>query len=275
VMLRPSGTVRTNRCMPARTGRALWAAAMAFPLMIITPPLTAGHAFGSFSVSVFSQITVAEREVRVRWVLDMAELPAGAIVKLMDTDADGVLTPTEEAAYLDIWISSVLEALELQVDAEDLFFKVVSRDLSFPIGEGGSPALRLVMDMSTQLPLIETTIVHQATYRDTNYIEYIGWREVAVGADEGVRLIDSSVPVEGRTQELTIYPPDLGMGVPTSEAHFTFSIATPDASSGADSPSADASFKLWPTGVLAILVVLLLGLLAVILDRSAPTTRRR
>jgi hypothetical protein len=264
-----------SRRIPGRIGRVLCAAAMAFPLMLTMPQLTAGHAFGSFSVSVFSQITVAEREVRVRWVLDMAELPTEAIVKLMDTDADGVVTPIEEDAYLDIWISSVLAALELQVDGEDLLFEVLNRDLSFPIGEAGAPALRLVVDMSTQLPPVETTAARQATYRDTNYIEYIGWREVAVDAAEGVRLIESSVPLEGRTQELTIYPADLGMTVPTSEARFTFSVAAPDPSSEPDSSSADASFKIWPTGVLAIAVVLLLGLLAVILDRSAPRTRRR
>jgi hypothetical protein len=248
----------------------------------VTPPVAAGHAFGSFSISVFSQLTVADRQVRIRWVVDMAELPAGVVVELIDTDSDGVTTAIERTAYVSVWISSVLDNLELQVNGVDLPLAVVTSELSFPLGEGGSPSLRVVADLVARLPPLDAADVHLATYRDTNYIEYIGWREVAVAVAEGVRLIESSVPLEGRTQELTVYPADLGMSVPSSEAHFTFSLAAPASAvpgssiSGPGLDTADPSFKWWPTGVLAVLVVVgVLGLAAVISDRPAPRGRRR
>jgi hypothetical protein len=265
-----------------RARDALLAATLACLLGTATPPLAAGHAFGSFSISVSSQITVAEHEVRVRWVVDMAELPAGVVVDLIDTDGDGIATPAERDAYLALWIPSVLENLDLRVDGADLALEAVTHELSFPVGEGGALSLRLVADLVAPLAEPRPGEVHEATYRDTNYTDYLGWREVAVSAADGVTLVDSSVPVQGRTKELTVYPADLGMSVPSSVAQFKFSVAA-DAASGPGSPSpserdlapAEPSFRLWPTGALAILVVVLLGVGMVALERSSPPRRRR
>jgi hypothetical protein len=269
------------RSMPGRLHPALVWVTMGLLAGIITPPPAAGHAFGSFSISVFSQLTVAEHEVRVRWVVDMAELPAGVIVDLIDADGDGMATPTERAAYLDFWIPSVIESLELRVDGVDLLLEAVTHELSFPLDEGGSPALRLVADLEAPLPPMDEVDIHQAIYRDRNYVEYVGWREVAVTAADGVNLIESSVAAEGRTQELTVYPADLGMSVPSSEAQFTFSLAAADsgdgspAASGRNLASTDPSVKMWPTGVLALLVVLLLGVAVAFSGRSVAARRRR
>lgn len=270
------------RSMLARAHPRLLAATVACLMGLVTPTAATGHAFGSFSISVFSQLTVAADEVRVRWVVDMAELPAGVIVELIDTDDDGVASEAEETAYLTLWIPSVLGNLELRVDGADLSLELEAHELSFPIGEGGEPFLRLVADLVAPLPAAGGAEVHEATYRDANYTEYIGWREVAVAPGEGVSLIESSVATEGRTQELTVYPADLGVSVPTSEARFTFALATADASaagspaaSGQDPAPADPSFQIWPTGVLAVLVVAVLGVAVVFLDRSAPRGRRR
>ena len=271
-----------RRSMLGRARSGLLALALGALVATVAPSAAAGHAFGSFSISVFSQLTVAAEEVRVRWVVDMAELPAGVIVDLIDTDGDGVASEVEQTAYLAVWIPSVLENLDLRVDGADLSLELESHELSFPIGEGGAPYLRLVADLVAPLPAPHAAEVHEATYRDANYTEYIGWREVAVAPAEGVSLIDSSVAEEGRTQELTVYPADLGVSVPTSEARFTFALAAADPSAagspaalGQDPAPAGPSFQIWPTGVLAVLVVVLLGVAFVFLDRSATRGRRR
>jgi hypothetical protein len=243
--------------------------------------MAAGHAFGSFSISVFSQLTVEEHQVRVRWVVDMAELPAGAVVDLIDTDGDGIATSAERDAYLALWIPSVLENLRLQVDGARLPLEVESHELSFPVGEGGAPALRLVADLVSPLPA-DGAVLHEATYRDSNYSDYLGWREIAVTAADGVSLIHSSVPAQGVTKELTVYPADLGMSVPSSDARFTFSVAVAEASStgapgasGGETGAAGRSFTIWPTGVLALLAVVLVAVAIVMTERSAPRAKRR
>jgi nickel/cobalt exporter len=239
------------------------------------PSQTVAHAFGTFSISVYSRLVVFEDQIQIRWVLDMAETPAAATVNLIDADGDGKVTDEEKHAYFDLWVGSVLDNIELTVDGRDLSKRIVDRELTLPAGEGGSPALRIVMDLTADVPA--GTSRHTAAYRDANYDGYVGWREVAVASGSGARLIESSVPTEGRTNELTIYPADLGLSVPTSEATFVFAAAdalagpSTDATSPAATQNGGSGFQVWPTGILA--AVLMLGLAGAMVVANRPKRR--
>ena len=239
------------------------------------PARAEAHAFGVLSISVYSGLVVSVDEIQIRWVLDMAEIPASATVELIDTDKDGNVTEEEKSAYFDLWVGSVLEQIHLVVDGQDLSKEIVERELTLPAGEGGRLALRLVMDLVAAVP---EGSVHEASYRDANYLDYVGWREVAVAAGPGAKLIESTAPAEGRTNELTVYPPDLGLSVPTSEADFSFAAAesVPSGDQAALSggqQSDSGGFEVWPTGVLA--VVVLAGLVAVMVAVNRPGRRAR
>jgi hypothetical protein len=246
---------------------------------LVAPAPARAHAFGPFSISVYSRLVVSEDRIEIRWVLDMAEIPSEATVELIDKNADGTVTEREKAAYFDLWVGSVLGQIQLVVDGQDLPKEIVGRELTLPEGEGGSPYLRVEMDLVAEVPGEGAS--HSATYRDSNYIDYIGWREVAVAPGSGAQLIESSAPLEGRTNELTIYPADLGRSIPTSEAEFVFAAAAgaPSVSTGQPvSPGLAESepsggFQIWPTGVLAALAVI--GLAAVMLAANRPSTRPR
>ena len=240
------------------------------------PARSEAHAFGALSISVYSGLVVSVDEIQIRWVLDMAEIPASATVELIDTDKDGKVTQEEKGAYFDLWVGSVLDQIHLVVDGQALSKEIVDRELTLPVGEGGRLALRLVMDLAATVP--EGGSVREATYRDANYLEYIGWREVAVAAGPGAQLIESSAPVTGRTNELTNYPPDLGLSVPTSEAEFSFGVAesvpSGDQATLTGGLQTDSGgFQVWPTGILA--AVLLAGLLAVMVAVNRPGRRVR
>jgi len=246
---------------------------------LLTPAPAAAHAFGPFSISVYSRLVVSEDQIQIRWVLDMAEIPATATVELIDTNADGTVTEREKDAYFDLWVGSVLGQIHLVVDGQDLSKEIVGRELTLPEGEGGSPALRLEMDLVAEVPSDGNS--HSASYRDSNYVDYVGWREVAVAPGNGAQLIESSAPLEGRTSELTVYPADLGRRVPTSEAEFVFAAAAVAPSVPADQPAPpgqrepepSGGFQIWPTGVLAALAVI--GLAGVMLAANRPSTRAR
>ncbi|HYN63745.1 MAG TPA: hypothetical protein VES36_03995 [Candidatus Limnocylindrales bacterium] len=270
--------------------RAIFALALASLLAIGSAPPVSAHAFGTFSISVYSGLVVGAHEIRIRWVLDMAETAAMATVELIDSDDNGDVTAKERNAYFDVWVTSVLDGIQLTVDGQPVSKTIGFRELTLPSGERGSPALRVVMDLTAVLPASKAGDIHEARYRDTNYTDYIGWREVAVAAGEDAHLIQSSAPTKGRTNELTIYPADLGMSVPRSEAEFTFSAATPgnpadDLKSEGDPAVADASrsdgngagsaFTIWPTGVLAIAAVSALGALLMAANRNEPARPRR
>ena len=250
---------------------------------LAAPPPVSAHPFGPFSISVYGGLVVHDDHIQLRWVLDMAETAAVATVDLIDADDDGRVTDAEKAEYFDLWVGSILEGITLVVHGQELLLSIVDRELTLPKGEGGVPAVRLVMDLTAEVVTGASTYV--ATYRDTNYTDYYGWREVAVAPAPGIRLLASTAPAEGRTKELTEYPADLGLSVPTSEAEFTFAAeeaapagqTTPLAASENQSPSDSA----WPTGIFAALVgVAFIGVLVALnkppgARRDGPRARRR
>jgi hypothetical protein len=190
----PAGSVR----------RATLALGTAWLLTIGSAPSVSAHAFGPFSISVYSGLVVDAHEIRIRWVMDMAETAATTTVELIDADGNGDVTEEERNAYFDIWVTSLLDGIELTVDGLPLSKSVSFRELTLPSGEGGTPALRVVMDLTAELPALQPGAIYEASYRDTNYVDYVGWREVAVAVGADTRLITSSAPTQGRTNELTV-----------------------------------------------------------------------
>ena len=185
---------------------------------------TRAHDFGAWSINVYSRLTLEASGVKVRWVLDMAEIPAGAIVTLIDQDGNGSASAEEQEAYFATWLSSVLDQIHLTVDGAELPKRVDASELELPIGENGARYLRVYLDLTAELPGATGDGIYLATYRDANYTEYYGWREVVVSAAEPVQLLASSVAELDRTNELQTYPPDLGTGTPNSDAEFSFRI---------------------------------------------------
>jgi hypothetical protein len=251
-------------------------------LGLARPVPVVAHPFGPFSISVYSGLTVHQDHIDIRWVLDMAETAAVATLELIDSNSNGHVTEEEKAEYFDLWVGSILGGITLMVDEQELLPKVIDRELTLPTGEGGVPAVRLVIDLSAEL--VMGVSPHAARYQDTNYTQYPGWREVSVAAGQGVTLLSSTAPVEGRTKELTVYPPTLGLGVPTSEAEFSFAalgvgLTSPDAQpSVPDGGDAPTGFAVWPTGILAGVVVLAFVGLLVVVNRPrepSPGARRR
>jgi len=250
----------------------------AIAVLATVPAPAAAHDFGSLSINVYSRLTVEQRQVRVRWVLDMAEIPAGAIVDLIDQDGDGSASEPEQEAYFATWLSSVLEQIHLSVDGAELAETVVSSALTLPIGENGARYLRVNLDLAIDLPAAQQAGEHLATYRDENYEEYIGWREVVVAPGVAVELLESSVAAVDRTNELQTYPPDLGASTPNSQAEFRFRIMDTAASPGAsvaDGPAAAASDDLLAVGLLLLAVLAVVGSAVVGVSGSRRRARRQ
>jgi hypothetical protein len=223
----------------------------------------AAHDFGSLSINVYSHLTLEPSRVRVRWVLDMAEVPAAAIVGLIDQDGNGTASRDEQDAYFATWLSSVLAEIHLRVDGEELPVAVDSAELELPAGENGALYVRVRLDLTTDLPSPMADGEHRASFQDLNYRDYLGWREVIVTADPGVDLVSSSVATVDRTNELQTYPPDLGASTPNSEAAFSFRI---DAAGASHTPSSAPGHTGAATDDLPALGLLLLAAAAVVVS---------
>jgi nickel/cobalt transporter (NicO) family protein len=136
------------------------------------------HPLGNFTVNRFSRIEVSGPRVYVVYVLDMAEIPtfqAGTI---------------DAAAYS----RRIAANVHLTVDGHAAGLTPVAHALAHPPGAGGLRTTRLEI-------VLRGPVLHGASrfaYRDGNYADRIGWKEIVVGAD-----------ASSQSDELRAYPKDM------------------------------------------------------------------
>jgi nickel/cobalt transporter (NicO) family protein len=134
----------------------------------------------------------------------MAEIPTFQEMTSIDTDGDGTASDAERASWAERTAPVLLSNLTLTIGGRSVDLHVVSSSMRFRPGQGGLQILRLEAtfagDVASQGNL---------AYRDDNYEDRIGWREItAVGAD-GAAVTGSSVPAESVSDGLLSYPQDL------------------------------------------------------------------
>jgi len=146
-------------------------AALAFPVA------ASAHPLGNFTVNRFSRVELAGPRVYVLYVLDLAEIP------------------TFQAGRIDAqrYAVRLAHGAELTVNGRRVQLTPIETALAHPAGAGGLKTTRL----ETVLRGPRLHGPSQVTYRDTNYADRIGWKEIVVG---GAR---------STSDELRAYPKDL------------------------------------------------------------------
>jgi ABC-type nickel/cobalt efflux system permease component RcnA len=249
---------------------------IAVVLVIARAPARAeAHPLGNFTVNQYSRLEVGRDTIRVRYIVDMAEIPAFQERQAMDANDDGQVSDAESAAYLDRQSPALLAGLRLAVNGAPAALRVADQGLSFPEGQGGLLTLRMEFEMEAAVTGAAQPIA--LDYRDGNFAERIGWREIVVRAGDGVMLSDASAPAQDQSDELRSYPQDmLSSPLDVREAHASATIgATPAVSTTAAAPPAAqpdsagmpdafanliATRELTPAAIaLALLLALLLG----------------
>jgi ABC-type nickel/cobalt efflux system permease component RcnA len=139
-------------------------------------------------------------------------------------------------------VDALRDALVLEVDGRRVALQTETMSLAFPPGAGGLPTLRIGAVYRATLPPGDTAETRALTYRDGNYPDRAGWKEIVARAAPGVRLIESTVPERDRSRELTAYPTDPAESSPELlEAQVAFAIAaSPTAVAGLDQTSTAA-----------------------------------
>jgi ABC-type nickel/cobalt efflux system permease component RcnA len=147
------------------------AAALALPVAAQAHPL------GNFTVNRFSRIEVAGPRVYVHYVLDLAEIP------------------TFQAGTVDAktYALRIAHGARLTVDGRRVRLVPVETSLAHPSGAGGLRTTRF--EVVLRGPVLRGTA--EVAYRDTNYADRIGWKEIVLG------------DAPSRSHELRAYPRDL------------------------------------------------------------------
>jgi nickel/cobalt exporter len=141
------------------------------------PVAASAHPLGNFTINRFSRIEVAGPRIYVRYVLDLAEIPTFQAGKI---DAPAYARRIARDAHL-----TVNGRRERLIPIETV--------LAHPAGAGGLRTTRL----ETVLRGPKLAGSSDVAYRDTNYGDRIGWKEIVVG----------NAP--SASSELLAYPKDL------------------------------------------------------------------
>ncbi len=194
--------------MPVRRLRRI----LSLLLMLTVCPLAWPHPMGNFSVNHYSNITLESDRIRVRYFIDLAEIPA--FQELQQADITATSIDPNSAQVLNFVAARGAElgrGLSLDVNNQPVILHLVSSGAIFPPGAGGLPTMKMGFVYEGEYPASQSVMERQHAvlhYADTNYPGHAGWKEIVAQSSAG-SLLQSSVPSTDRSGELSNYPTDL------------------------------------------------------------------
>jgi len=206
------------------------------------------HPLGNLSISQYSAIRIETREIELRYIVDMAEIPTFQEIQetgLVPQAGNGSAKPyaARKAEILRV-------GLTLEVNGRAVALRTESYEIIFPEGAGGLPTLKIGVVYSGKLSA-DASEAYLLNYRDGNFPGRAGWKEIIAVAAPGVNLLDSSVPEADRSARLSDYPTDLFNSPPQQlAARVIFAIAVPVGS--VDKISAAKTFERMKTAKPAV-----------------------
>ncbi len=162
---------------------------------------------------------IDERQARVHYVLDQAEIPTFQQIQRFDANGNGAIEGAERGPLLDSELAEISSGLELAADGRPLGLAAPQDPrLSFPSGQGGLLLTRVEADFTARLPrgARRVELVNRA------FSDRIGWRAIQILPGSGTD-VTSSVPATDPTDGLRSYPQDL-LSSPPDEGEASFEV---------------------------------------------------
>ncbi|MBA3632770.1 MAG: sulfite exporter TauE/SafE family protein [Acidobacteria bacterium] len=183
------------------------------------------HPLGNFSVNHYSRIEVEKSQVKLRAVLDLAEIPTFQESQKIDANKDGALSEEELNVYAENLTPNYIANLQLAVDGQAIALRPVAKNISLPTGSGNLPTLRIEWDLIGDLPNLDANAVHRLEFENKNNAERIGWNEIVAGSVGGINVFNSTAFGSGITDELKLYPSE-NLNAPLNERRAEFSFTS-------------------------------------------------
>lgn len=182
-------------------------AAILTALVVVFVPgsVAFAHPLGNFTINHYSRLEISRAELRIRYVLDYAEIPTFQAKQEMDANGDSATDAAETSAYLRRTLWDAQKNLVLYMDARPLTVEFVpgSPELEFSEGQGGLQVMRVAAWFRAPLSWDQNARIE---YRDNNFADRLGWREIVAQTKDGVSLMQSNVPAKDLSNELRAYP---------------------------------------------------------------------
>ncbi len=194
-------------------------------LIFVFAVLATAHPLSNFSVNHYSRIEVEKSQVKIRAVLDMAEIPTFQAAQKIDADKDGTLSAAELDAYAENLTPDYMANLQLSVDGSPIALRSTYRKISLPPGSGNLPTARIEWDLTGDLPNLDLNAVHNLKFENKNGEERVGWNEIVVERVGGINIFNSTAYGSGITDELKAYPGE-NLNAPLAEKKAEFSFTS-------------------------------------------------
>ncbi len=190
---------------------------------LIFAAAAAAHPLSNFSVNQYSRLEVEKSAIKIRQVLDMAEIPTFQEQVLIDTDKNGTLSKEELNAYAELITPQMLANLHLSVNDQPLEIRAESKEITTPSGEGNLLTLRIEWNLIADSA--GKNAVNQVVFENKYYAERLGWNEIVINRAGGINVFNSTAYGSGITDELKAYPQET-LDAPLSERTASFSFAS-------------------------------------------------
>lgn len=165
-------------------------------LIVGTGAPAVAHPLGNFSVNRYDGLVVAEGELRVDHVEDLAEIPTARI-------RPREMAPSALAAWAEDRCAAAAREARLLVDGRAVPLGTGSARATVRPGQAGLPTLRVECAMRAPLPGGRADLAFTAAPG-----EGAGWREITARGD-ATTLSSSDVPRESVSRRLSVYPQKL------------------------------------------------------------------
>jgi ABC-type nickel/cobalt efflux system permease component RcnA len=185
------------------------------------------HPLGNFTVNRYTRIELYSDLIRLRYVLDMAEIPTFQEMDKIDLNGDGLVSEEEKRQYTNEKVEDLRGKLRLTVNGKAVLLKATPRspDLVFLPGQAELQILHLSTWFEAPLSPQPQGQRYSLFYSDDNYSNRIGWKEIVVRPSNEVSHLQSSAPSYDRSDELLNYPQDLLKSpLDVREAQFSFDL---------------------------------------------------
>src|SRR5207249_3460525 len=118
---------------------------------VLVAAVAHAHPLGNFTINRYAALRAEPGAFNVRYVVDMAEIPAFQELAVIDANGDRTLDEGEQRAYLARMASTLAGHLALQVDGAPLTLTAGATSLERLPGAGGLPTLRIEAGFSARV----------------------------------------------------------------------------------------------------------------------------
>ncbi len=198
-----------RRIRPLIHLRAALSILLAFAGVVCCSVVALAHPLGNFTINHFTRIEVGAEKIRLRYVIDMAEIPTFQELQGITGNSEGLPSKAELDAHAALITARYAEGLLLVVDGANLPLRVLTTHASLLTGAGGLQTMRIECDLVGAIPQNSSTAVRRLRFEDRNYPDRIGWRELVVSPLAGTSVFNSSAYGSSVTDELKAYPSDM------------------------------------------------------------------